>query len=152
MSHFSLAELVRSDHPDLQDEPSTAAQLNLARLVADLAEPARAILGVPLHVNSGYRGAALNAAVAMVTVYSAEVFPTRSRARGSGVVNGATKAGGFIGPLVMAVTLAAFASSVFSAVLLGTLLVGAGLLVWRASANRPVATGPQAELAAGERR
>ncbi len=63
MSHFSLAELVRSDHPELQDEPSTAAQVNLARLVADLAEPARAILGVALRVNSGYRGVALNAAV-----------------------------------------------------------------------------------------
>src|SRR5574341_916111 len=63
--HFTFAELTVTEHRDVLDEqadPPVQVRANLVRLAADLLEPARALVG-PLHVNSGYRSPALNAAI-----------------------------------------------------------------------------------------
>jgi zinc D-Ala-D-Ala carboxypeptidase len=62
-AHFSRAELTATSHPGLQGEPGPDVLLNLARLTADVLEPARATLSVPLKVNSGWRSPAVNRAV-----------------------------------------------------------------------------------------
>jgi putative MFS transporter len=80
--------------------------------------------------------AALNTAIAVLTVYSAEIFPTRLRARGAGTVAGAVKVGGFVGPIVMAAALTASGSPVAAATLLAALLVGAAVLIWLVSNRR----------------
>ncbi|MFL6128423.1 MAG: MFS transporter [Mycobacteriales bacterium] len=81
--------------------------------------------------------AALNAAVAVLTVYSAEIFPTKVRARGSGSIAGAVKVGGFVGPIVIAVALTMSGSPVVGVTLLAVLLIGGGLLVVWAVDRRP---------------
>lgn len=65
-AHFTLEELVRSDTAvvhGIDNTPSPAQLANLQRLVGSLLEPARALLGVPLYVNSGFRCQALNVLV-----------------------------------------------------------------------------------------
>ena len=63
--HFSWAELTRTDRAELQAsnrieaEPFRPSVLATAKLM----EQVRAILGVPVKVNSGFRGSSLNAAV-----------------------------------------------------------------------------------------
>lgn len=64
--HFSLEELTRSETATRHGIPNTpnrdqAAALGL--LCVDLLEPARALLGVPLQVSSGFRCPDLNARV-----------------------------------------------------------------------------------------
>lgn len=64
--NFSLEELTRSQTAlrlGIPNDPDDAQVQNLARLCHDLLEPARAILGVPFHVDSGFRCQRLNAAV-----------------------------------------------------------------------------------------
>lgn len=82
--HFTLAELVASETArvrKLSNRPDEAAQANLIRLCTTLLEPARALLKVGLHVNSGYRCPELNAAVggmkasAHLTGRAADVVP-----------------------------------------------------------------------------
>ena len=68
---------------------------------------------------------------AVLTAYSAEVYPTRVRSRGSGVTAGLTKAGGV---LVIALVVAAVATpSIRTTALLGAIPMGlaavAGLFV-----------------------
>jgi hypothetical protein len=63
-SHFTLEELVAS--PDaaahgIDNSPTDEITTNLAGLCALALEPARLIWGVPVHIDSGYRCAALNA-------------------------------------------------------------------------------------------
>jgi zinc D-Ala-D-Ala carboxypeptidase len=81
--HFSFAELTVTDHREfLEEQDKAPAQVcaNLVRLATDLLEPARALVG-PLHVNSGYRCPALNAAIggsktsAHMDGLAADVFP-----------------------------------------------------------------------------
>jgi len=63
--HFSLAELTASDtaaQEGIDNTPSDEITSNLQG-VAEGLEKVRAILGTPMHINSGYRCAALNAAV-----------------------------------------------------------------------------------------
>lgn len=61
--HFSVAELCRSaaaDAAGLANTPSEAQVSNLCRLMEELLEPVRALLGVPLRITSGYRSHVLN--------------------------------------------------------------------------------------------
>lgn len=64
--HFSLEELTFSQaalRQGIDNTPDPEQVANLVRLCQELAEPARLILGVPLHVDSGYRSARVNSAV-----------------------------------------------------------------------------------------
>ena len=64
--NFSFAELSHSDvalRRGYDNAPNECEAANLKRLAETLLEPARAILGVPMHVNSGFRCPAVNAAV-----------------------------------------------------------------------------------------
>lgn len=66
VSHFTIAELTFSQvasRRGLPNAPNEAQTANLMRLRDTLLEPARALLGVPLHIDSGYRGPLVNAAV-----------------------------------------------------------------------------------------
>jgi len=61
--HFTLEELSVTEHRDLIDDNLAWAQKhidNLDRLVVIALEPVRALLGVPMHVNSGVRCPELN--------------------------------------------------------------------------------------------
>lgn len=63
--HFTFGEMTVTDHRDFLDEqesPPAAVLFALARLCADVLEPARDLVG-PLRVNSGYRCHGLNAAI-----------------------------------------------------------------------------------------
>lgn len=64
--HFTLAELSFSEvalRKGLPNTPAPGVQTMLTRLCVELLEPVRTILGVPLHINSGYRSMAVNEAV-----------------------------------------------------------------------------------------
>src|SRR6185312_8949865 len=64
--HFSLEELTFSQlaaRKGLDNTPNGEQRAALTRLCVTLLEPARALLGVPLHVDSGYRAPAINLAV-----------------------------------------------------------------------------------------
>ena len=64
--HFTLAELTFSEvalRKGLDNTPSASLQPVMTRLCVELLEPVRTILGVPLHINSGYRSLAVNQAV-----------------------------------------------------------------------------------------
>ena len=61
--HFTLKDLVYSHDAQAQgidNTPTPEIVANLARLCAVALEPARAIWGVPVHIDSGYRCKALN--------------------------------------------------------------------------------------------
>lgn len=60
--HFSLAELIATQHREFDNTPSDATLANLKRL-AELLEVVRATLGHPIYVSSGYRCPELNTAV-----------------------------------------------------------------------------------------
>jgi heme oxygenase len=60
--HFSLAELTFTNHRELDNTPDAETLKNLTR-VAEFLEKVRAIVGWPIHVNSGYRSIALNASI-----------------------------------------------------------------------------------------
>lgn len=64
--HFTLAELTfsqRAARSGIDNTPDTEHIANLRHLCEDLLEPARAVLGVPLHIDSGYRSLLVNTAV-----------------------------------------------------------------------------------------
>jgi len=64
--HFSLEELTFSQvaaRTGIDNTPSDEVVANLTRLCNLLLEPARAMLEVPVHVDSGYRSTVVNAAV-----------------------------------------------------------------------------------------
>jgi zinc D-Ala-D-Ala carboxypeptidase len=64
--HFSLEELTASEialRRGLNNTPYPKQVENLRRLCETVLEPVRALLGVPLHINSGFRSAAVNYAV-----------------------------------------------------------------------------------------
>jgi hypothetical protein len=63
--HFKLSELLESPTARAQgidNDPSPEILANLRKLCVELLEPVRALIG-PMHINSGYRSDALNAAV-----------------------------------------------------------------------------------------
>ena len=62
-TNFSLEEMTFSEtalRRGYHNDPNAAQVENLKRLCVELLEPIRALLGVPVHVNSGYRAPALN--------------------------------------------------------------------------------------------
>lgn len=64
--HFTLEELTFSQlalRTGLDNTPEDEDIANLKLLCASLLEPVRTLLGVPLHVDSGYRSPQVNAAV-----------------------------------------------------------------------------------------
>ena len=61
--NFTLAELVATSHPRLQDTPRLAVIQNLQRLCVLVLQPLRDTLGAPVYINSGYRSERLNARV-----------------------------------------------------------------------------------------
>jgi uncharacterized protein YcbK (DUF882 family) len=60
--HFSLAELTRTSR-DIPNEPDDAALTRLRLLCSEVLEPIRLLWGVPIRINSGFRSAAVNAAI-----------------------------------------------------------------------------------------
>lgn len=65
-AHFDLDEMTRSQTAlrlGIGNTPNQTQIEELERLCADLLEPIRALLGVALHVDSGFRSHAVNAAV-----------------------------------------------------------------------------------------
>lgn len=64
--HFTLEDLVRSQtalRKGIDNTPGPEIVANLTQLCMELLEPARALWGVPVSVDSGYRCPALNEAV-----------------------------------------------------------------------------------------
>lgn len=64
--NFTVAELVHTNHRDLQDDNLAGAAAHLDALTAlcrDVLQPLREHLGSPIRVVSGYRCPALNAAI-----------------------------------------------------------------------------------------
>ena len=64
--HFTLSEMTRSEtglRRGLKNEPNAGEIRNLERMCETMMEPIRDLLSVPIHVNSGYRSPAVNAAV-----------------------------------------------------------------------------------------
>lgn len=65
-THFTLEELTFSQvalRTGLDNTPTPANIENLTRLCEQLLEPARTILGVPLHIDSGFRSDLVNSAI-----------------------------------------------------------------------------------------
>lgn len=66
MSNFTIAELTASEtaaRRGLDNTPDDTALANMTLHLLPLLERIRAILGHPMHINSGYRSPAVNAAV-----------------------------------------------------------------------------------------
>lgn len=66
MKYFTIKELTRSTTAELRGIDNTPSQQvidNLRALVENVLDPLREAWGAPIHVNSGYRCAALNKAV-----------------------------------------------------------------------------------------
>lgn len=64
--HFSLEELVYSQmalRKGLSNTPDEVQVRNLTRLAITVLEPGRILTGVPWHIDSGFRGPLVNAAV-----------------------------------------------------------------------------------------
>ena len=61
--NFTLAELVATSHPRLQDTPTLAVVQNLQKLCVLVLQPLRDAIGRPVYINSGYRSKRLNARV-----------------------------------------------------------------------------------------
>lgn len=71
--HFTLRELTRTSK-DLDNTPNSLQLGNLIKLCVEILEPMRAHFGVPLHVNSGFRSQAVNAATKGSAANSAHCF------------------------------------------------------------------------------
>jgi zinc D-Ala-D-Ala carboxypeptidase len=72
-THFTLEELTFSERAlrlGIDNTPPKSAIENLQRLCLIVLEPARQILGVPIHINSGYRSAEVNQAVGSTAPHS----------------------------------------------------------------------------------
>jgi len=66
MKHFTMKELVSSPTAEsmgIDNNPPKDAEKSLIKLVENVLDPLREAFGIPIYVNSGYRSAALNAAV-----------------------------------------------------------------------------------------
>lgn len=73
--HFTLKELtfsVEAVRHGLNNDPNADQVANLMRLASTL-EIARAVLGAPLHIDSGYRSAAVNHLVGSTAAHSAHL-------------------------------------------------------------------------------
>lgn len=66
MKYFTIDELTRSMTAltkGIDNTPGEGAKANLTALVERILDPLRTVYGKPIHINSGYRCAALNKAV-----------------------------------------------------------------------------------------
>jgi len=75
-THFSLEELTHSEQAlrmGIPNDPPQVARENLSRLCLMVLEPARQILGVQIHVNSGYRSPEINRLVGSTSPHSAHL-------------------------------------------------------------------------------
>ena len=64
--HFTLWELSQSEYATrrgINNDATVLAKQNLLRLCIHVLEPVRELLGVPLHINSGYRNELVNSAI-----------------------------------------------------------------------------------------
>lgn len=64
--HLTWAEFTATQHREFleqQEHPPAEIIANALRFAAEVFEPARQVLGVPIRLNSGYRCPALNAAI-----------------------------------------------------------------------------------------
>jgi hypothetical protein len=69
-ANFTLGEMTRSQMAlrlGIDNTPDEYAIASLKRLCAEVLEPARVLLGCPLHSDSGYRAVVLNTAVGGAT-------------------------------------------------------------------------------------
>lgn len=74
--NFTLEELMHSQAAlrlGIDNQPDGKELDNLTRLAVDLLEPVREILGVPLHVDSGFRCPQVNVAVGSTSKHSAHL-------------------------------------------------------------------------------
>lgn len=74
--HFTLAELTRSGAAErlgVDNTPGPVEIANLRRLATTVLEPVRALLGVSIKINSGYRSEAVNKAVGSTSKHSAHL-------------------------------------------------------------------------------
>lgn len=60
--HFSLQEMTVTSQP-FPNAPNDAQVIELTRLCSTMLEPIRYLLGVPIHVDSGFRSMAVNNAI-----------------------------------------------------------------------------------------
>ena len=60
--NFTLAEMVRTSHRNVENTPGSDAVLRLEQLCVEFLEPCRSVFG-PLWITSGYRSPELNAAI-----------------------------------------------------------------------------------------
>lgn len=58
--HFTLGEMLETRYYTSQEMPEGATLLNLSRLCIEVLEPLREEVGVPIHVNSGFRSDKVN--------------------------------------------------------------------------------------------
>ena len=72
----------------------------------------------------------LGGMIAMLSPYSVELYPTRLRATGGGVVASSSKVGGVIGPSAIALVLTAFPGLAVPALLVAAPLVAAAGILW----------------------
>ena len=100
-----------------------------------------ALLVIPL--------AGVTLVAAIVTAYASELYPTRIRSRGTGLVAGVTKVGGVL--IIALVAAAATTPSIAQAALIGTVPAGAGIAVFavtgRETRSRRLEEISQGELA-----
>ena len=64
--HFTYEELVFSEvavRKGIANVPNPEQANNLMRLASQLLEPARVVLGAPIHINSGFRSLAVNSLI-----------------------------------------------------------------------------------------
>jgi hypothetical protein len=62
-THFTLEELIHTDHREFDNEPNETERANLMRLAVFLEQVKELLGGKPIMVNSAYRSAQVNAAV-----------------------------------------------------------------------------------------
>lgn len=91
----------------------------------------------------------INSAIAILGVYSADVYPTGMRGEASGAVAGATKLGGLVGPQVMAVALSVGGGVALPITVLSVPLVLAGAVIVRFGVRDRVPAPHPAAVAVG---
>lgn len=76
-AHFSLEELhfsATANAKKINNKPNAQEQAHLQELCDKILEPLRVHIGLPIKVNSGYRGPKLNAAIAGSSKTSAHLY------------------------------------------------------------------------------
>ncbi|MBQ7470946.1 MAG: hypothetical protein IJS97_00755 [Prevotella sp.] len=58
--HFTLGEMLQTRYYASQEVPAGVHLMNLIRLCQEVLEPLREEVGVPIHVNSGFRSSKVN--------------------------------------------------------------------------------------------